>query len=345
MSVDAHNMHAILCRFAQDWTEAHALAAEQLASWRPQESILHVVVAGMGGSAIGGDLLRAYLYDRISVPIFVCRHYTLPAFVGPHTLVCISSYSGQTEETLSAYEEAIARKAQVVVTTSGGTAADMARRYGHPLVCIPAGRPPRTALAYLFTPLLHAVWQAGLIPDPRAEIAETRQVLEEHLGRYPHASEDNPALRLSRALHGRLPILYAGHGPMEAVALRWRGQFSENAKVLAYGHVLPEMNHNEIVGWENLPELLRQTAVIFLHDAEDHPRVHLRMRITRTLLQPYTDSIHDIYSEGQSRLSRMFSLIYLGDWTSYYLALLYAVDPTPVSKIEFLKKELLQAQL
>ncbi|MCS7081884.1 MAG: bifunctional phosphoglucose/phosphomannose isomerase [Bacteroidetes bacterium] len=340
MSVDQHNMHGILCRFPEDWSEAHALATEALADWLPSRPVHQVLVAGMGGSAIGGDLLRAYLRDRAPAPILVCRHYSVPTFVGPHTLVLVCSYSGQTEETLSAYEQAVAQGAQVLVVSSGGRAAELAARYGHRLVRIPPGRPPRTALAYLFAPLLHAAWRAGLCADPHTEIAETAQLLEAHLARYAHASEHNPAVRLAQALFGKLPILYAGHGPMEAVALRWRGQLAENAKVLAYGHVLPEMNHNEIVGWQNLPELLRQMAVVFLHDPEDHPRVRQRMRITRRLIQPHAASVHDLYAEGQGRLARMLGLIYLGDWTSYYLALLYEVDPTPVAKIDLLKAEL-----
>lgn len=303
--------------------------------------IRSIVLCGLGGSAIGGDILRSYAAGELAVPLIVNRHYTLPRFVDRNTLVIISSYSGNTEETVSAHREALRRKARILCVTSGGTTAKLAARAGSPVITIPGGAPPRSALGYSFFPLLIAFGRLGLIRDKRREIAETIALLDAQRARFITTDpETNPALALALRLRGRISVIYSSTERFDAVNTRWRGQIAENAKALSFGHVLPEMNHNELVGWKALVDQMHQIQVILLRDAHDHPRVKVRMDITREILRKYTDHVAEVWSEGTSPLARMFSLIYLGDWVSLYLAVLHKEDPTPVDVIDYLKNEL-----
>ena len=302
--------------------------------------IRNMVVTGLGGSAIGGDLLRSYLSDRLPFPCVVNRHYMMPEFVDEESLVVVSSYSGNTEETISAHRDATKRRAQVFCISSNGTTERLAARYRQSLITIPGGFPPRAALAYSFFPLLVTLSKARIVASQGDAIKETIALLRKKSRVYDSPSAPNPALRIARALHAKLPIVYSSADRFDAVNVRWRGQLAENAKVLAFGHVIPEMNHNELVGWNVLKPLMRNMAVIFLRDRGDHDRVALRMDITKELVRPYAGRIIEIESEGRSLLARMFSLIYLGDWVSFYLAILNRVDPTPVKVIDYLKGEL-----
>jgi len=337
---DGAQMLGRVMRLPEQVREARAIG-EGLALQRPRATIENIVVAGMGGSAISGDLLRSALGAELPVPMLTQRYYRLPGFVNPHSLIILSSYSGDTEETLSCYDDAIARRAPVLCICSGGELAHRANKDGHPCIAIPGGLPPRAALGYLTIPVLVALAKLGLIADPATELDETIALLEiqcQALG--PTVDEEkNRAKHLARKLHGKIPIIYASI-ENEAVALRWKGQFSENAKTLAFANCFPELNHNEIVGWEGMKELQRQFQVIFLRDRDDHPRIQKRMEITQELLKRETNPVVEIPSEGSSRWARLFSLIAMGDFTSVYLAVLNGVDPTPIEKIQWLKKRL-----
>lgn len=299
-----------------------------------------IVVSGLGGSAIGGDLLRSYLSDQLEIPFLINRHYTLPRFVGPSTLVVISSYSGGTEETLASYHEAMKRKAQIICFTSGGEIAALARKNRQTLVMLPKGYPPRAALGYSFFPLLLTLARYRVIPSQDAAVRETVALLKKLSVRYRLTGQKNRALELARQLYNKIPVIYSSTERTDAVNLRWRGQIAENAKTLAFGHVFPEMNHNELVGWKVLRRVMEEMAVIYLHDREDHPRVTMRMDVARGIIGEFAARIIDVKSEGKSRLARTFSLIHLGDWTSFYLAMLNGVDPTPVHVIDYLKRQL-----
>jgi glucose/mannose-6-phosphate isomerase len=300
-----------------------------------------IVLCGLGGSAIGGDILRSYLAGELRIPFLVNRHYTLPGFVGPSSLVIISSYSGNTEETNSAHREALRRGAQLLCITSGGKTSALARSRRSPLITIPGGSPPRAALGYSFFPLLIALSRMGFIRSRQREIRETIALLEEKSPLYATPdSATNPALQLAELLQHRITVLYSSTEHMDAVNTRWRGQIAENGKALCFGHVLPEMNHNELVGWYALHQQMKEMQVVFLRDAGDHPRVKIRMDISRQILREYTPHLTEVWSEGTTLLARMFSLLYLGDWVSFYLAMLHRVDPTPVRVIDHLKQEL-----
>lgn len=304
-------------------------------------NITSILITGLGGSAIGGDLLRAYLGDEIDVPITVNRHYNLPKFVGKNTLVIASSYSGNTEETISALKEATRRKAKVLCISTGGVVTELSRKYKQPCMKIPGGLQPRAALAYSFFPLLVALSKGGFVRSKDKDIKETIELLKHKALDYGNPqSSSNAPMELAGKIKGRLPIIYSSSLRLDAVNLRWRGQIEENAKQLAYGNLLPEMNHNELVGWNMLRDILSKMYVVFLRDKGDHARVSVREDITKSIVGQYAAGVSEIRSEGTSLLTRMFSLIHFGDWTSFYLAILNNQDPTPVKAIDHLKNEL-----
>lgn len=303
--------------------------------------IQNIVITGLGGSAIGGDLLRSYLSDELSIPLLVNRNYNLPEFVDESSLVVVSSYSGNTEETISAHLDAHKRKSQIVCITSGGETEKLAKKYKNNLIKIPKGYPPRAALGFSFFPILILLSKLGFVRNKQKEIRETISLLKKKSKTYQNLDADkNPALQLAQKFFNRLPIIYSSSEHFDSVNIRWRGQLSENSKVLAFGNVLPEMNHNELVGWKVLKSAMANMIVVFLKDKNDHNRVKIRMKITEGIVKEYAADVLYIESEGNSLLTRMFSLIYLGDWASYYLAIINGIDPTPVKVIDYLKNEL-----
>ena len=301
-----------------------------------------IVVTGLGGSSISGDLLRSYLHGECCVPIMVNRHYSLPAFVGPETLVCAVSYSGNTEETLSAFAEARARGARLLAVTSGGQLAEMADAWRIPCVRVTEGLPPRTTLGYLFTPMLGILARLGLISDQKAPVAETVEVLRDLGAQYRPGIETfrNLPKALAKDLLDRFPLIYGVQDFSDVVAYRWRTQFNENSKILACHQVFPELNHNEVVGWQGPLASALDVWVVLLRDGQELGRIAQQIEITKAFLQERAAGITEVWSQGQSRLARLFSLLYTGDFTSYYLALLRGVDPKPVEAIDRLKARL-----
>ncbi|MCL5266182.1 MAG: bifunctional phosphoglucose/phosphomannose isomerase [Chloroflexi bacterium] len=302
-----------------------------------------VVVLGMGGSAIGGDLVRTLIADELKVPMQVVRDYDLPAFVGPNTLVVASSYSGSTEETITAFNGAIARKSKVLAITTGGKIKDMAQRMSFPLVVFDYKAQPRAALGFSFVLLLGVLQKLGLVSEVRG-LDEAVQVMERSRARMEPAqpAASNPAKQMAQRIHGRLPIVYGG-GLLSEVARRWKGQMNENSKAWSYFEVMPELNHNAVVGYEFPKDLASKLVVIFLDSNLIHPRTRLRYRITQDILTKRGVSFEVVEAEGTSPLAQMMSSIYVGDYVSYYLAILNRVDPTPVDVISYLKQELARA--
>ncbi|MDK2887287.1 MAG: glucose/mannose-6-phosphate isomerase [Thermoanaerobacter sp.] len=308
----------------------------------PAGQFKHIVVTGLGGSAIGGDFLRVYAARRLGVPVVVNRDYVLPEFVGPHTLVFAVSYSGNTEETLSAYARAREKGAALVVLTTGGRLGEMARQDGVPVITVPGGIAPRSATGYLFLPTLAVLYRMGLLPDPGQEVHECVSLLqsmrEELKPEVPRDS--NPAKMLAAGFYNRIPVIWGSSGTTEVVAQRWKGQINENAKAPAYWNVFPELNHNELVGFEFPGELLRRLYVVILRDPHDHPRVQKRFAITREIMEGAVAGVVEIMARGSGALARLYSLVYIGDYASVYLAMLYGVDPGPVRVIDTLKARL-----
>ncbi|MCX5679641.1 MAG: bifunctional phosphoglucose/phosphomannose isomerase [Candidatus Omnitrophica bacterium] len=304
---------------------------------------VNIVCAGLGGSAIGADIMRSYAADEARMPISVCRNYTLPNFVGKTSLVIVSSYSGNTEETLSAYKDAKDRGAKIIVITSGGQILQMAKADGNACLIIPSGLPPRCALGYSFFPLLTLMSKIGVITDKSTDVDETIRVLEVLRDKKVGAAvagTKNIAKKIASDLYEKYGIIYGGQDHIDCVVTRWRGQIAENSKALASSHVFPEMNHNEIVGWENPKKVLESFVVIILRDKADHPRTAKRMDISKVIMKKKAAKIIEVTSIGESLLARIFSLVYIGDFVSYYLAILNKCDPTPVESVTYLKNEL-----
>lgn len=339
---DKANMLDLLLGFPEQCGNAYKIAEDfQPPPVYKETAFKNIVFSGLGGSAIGADLIRSYLSDEIKVPVLVSRDYILPAFVDENTLVFICSYSGDTEETLSSYYEARRRGAKIIALSSGGKLQNAAIEDKIPFVSIPKGYPPRTALGYSFFPWLMILNKLGLIGNKASDVEDTISNMSKLSGICNPSVKTvkNPAKRLAEALKGKYIIIYAANKHFDAVITRFRGQFEENSKTLASTHVFPEMNHNETVGWENPKRLLKDFAVLLLRDVSEHPRVAMRMKITAGIIKKKSKVI-EMHSEGGSLLSRMFYLIYLGDFASYYLAILNRRDPTPVEMVVYLKKEL-----
>ena len=343
IQIDPMEMWSLIAAFP-DHIEDAARAVENLLLPRAEgkPAVSSLVISGLGGSAISGDLARAAAGSTIKLPLIVNRDYDLPSFVNASTLVIASSYSGNTEETLSVYAQAKAAGADVVCITSGGFLAEQARQDSFPVVQLPGGLPPRAALGYALTTLLGVLRAKGIIPDMGGDIKESVALLRAIREKYRPETPvgDNPSKQLAAELHEKIVAVYGSSGIMDAAAYRWRSQIAENAKNLAFHHALPEMNHNELVGWLRPETALKNIGVIFLRDRNDHPQVQKRFDLTRKVIEGRAGVVREIQSEGRSRLARILSVVYLGDFTSLYMAYLNRLDPTPVTVIDIFKGKL-----
>jgi glucose/mannose-6-phosphate isomerase len=308
----------------------------QLTEW---DSPGGLIVAGMGGSGIGGKLARAMLGDHASRPILTASTYGLPAWTTPDTTVLCASYSGNTEETLACYEAAGALGARRVVVTSGGRIAELARADGVPVIPVAGGFQPRAAVAYMTVAALEVAGLCGAGPRMGSELDVAADHLEQLVVEWgAEGPEDSESKTLARGLADSVAVI-AGSGVTLPIAYRWKTQINENAKIPAFAHELPELDHNEIVGWQNAAALGRFAAV-FLDDADTHPRVQQRIALTRELVAEQATATYVVASRGVTAVERVFSLVLLGDLVSLYMAVLRGVDPTPVDVIEQLKGEL-----
>ena len=333
--IDAGGMVDITTSFPRQCEKALELAA----AWAlpsPSIAVGQVVVAGMGGSAAGGDLLHS-LADK---PVVVNRRYGIPRFVGSHTLFFAVSHSGNTEETLSAYQAAREADGLVLVIAGGGKLIEAATADGVPFCEVPGGQPPRTAFGYLFLPLFSAAQTYGAIAADEGATREMISVLEEaaeECGPMNPTSE-NPAKQLAVALTGTIPIIYGAEGFTAPVALRWKTQFNENAKVPAFSYSFPEMNHNEVMGWEGVRQE-NAFAVVLLRDRGESPRMKARFEITKSFIKDKAP-LYEVWSRGDAPVTRAVYLNYVGDWVTLYSALLRGVDPTVIESIDKLKEAL-----
>lgn len=300
-----------------------------------------ILILGMGGSAIGADILQGILGGRLRRNIFVNRTYAIPGWVSRETLVVACSYSGNTEETLSALDQAARRGTPIAAVTSGGKLKEWARRRGAALLTIPAGLSPRAALGYLtFAPM--GMWvRLGWLKEDLLDVEGSCRLLEQFILKELHPSvrkADNPAKQMALQLKGRLPILYGAADGWEGITYRWRTQLEENAKTLAFHHLFPEATHNELSGWVRPRAIFSRVAAVFITDRDVHPRTRRRMEFAASVIRREGTAVLWAKVPGPSVLSRMLRLIALGDFVSVYLALLYRVDPTPVERVEALKR-------
>ena len=300
-----------------------------------------VVILGMGGSAIGGDLVSNLVTSEAKLPIIIHRDYNLPAFIDSKTLVIASSYSGMTEETLSSFEQALETDSKKLVITTGGKLKIMAEERNVPVFSFAYKAQTRAALAFSFLPILGLLQRLGFINDKSADVTETVEVLQKLSQRINEgvSLSRNPAKQLANRLYGHLPIIY-GADILSEVAHRWKTQLNENSKAWAFYEVFPELNHNAVVGYQFPLELASKIVVVLLRSACLPRRIQPRYQLTCQLLEQAKVSYQIMDGEGTSPLSQMMGLVLFGDYTSYYLAILYKTAPSPVKAIDYLKKQL-----
>ncbi len=335
--IDEEDMLGILENFPEHIEEELEESEINLLPFQPD----NIVVTGMGGSAIVGDTLKNFLAKRIKVPVYVNKDYTLPSFVGDKTLLIVISYSGNTEETLSAARRGIDRNAKVVAISSDGELEKICRERGLVFIPIPSGYPPRAAFAFLFVPVLKLLSEL-LIYDSEVDMLDAVKVLKELRDRIKAdiPKKENEAKKLAERIHGKIPIIY-GHSIYNAVANRWHTQFNENAEILSWYGPLPEMNHNEIVGWDGDEADKKSHFIpIFLRDKKEPDVIQKRIELTKELVFEDIDDVIEVWTDAETQLARILYLVYLGDYVSIYLALLRGKNPEPVRVIDELKKRL-----
>jgi glucose/mannose-6-phosphate isomerase len=302
----------------------------------------NIIVAGMGGSAIGGEMLKDWSRNQLIVPLEICRDYNLPEYADEKTLVLVSSYSGDTEETLSAFLDALRRKCMIFCVSSGGEVIKAAKKHKIPYIQVPGGMPPRAALPYMLIPMLTYLEKAGLVKGVTEEIDEAISVIEEIVKQNSREvrQSDNFAKSTAHFLWESAPVIY-GWGPFRSVAQRFKQQFNENSKSPAKWEYFPELNHNEIVGWSGKGEQCKQFSAVFIRDPDGEPHeIECRIDITKAIIQSAGLVTFDLEVQGKSRLAKMLSTVVVGDFMSVYFGVERNADPTPVPVIDLLKNTL-----
>lgn len=324
-------MKALVEAFPNHLREALAIGrAAQLK--KPSTKIDNIVISGLGGSGIGGKIVSQLVGEKVAVPIICTNDYVLPEFVGKNTLVIISSYSGDTEETVAALQEAEAKGAEIACVTSGGKVAARAEEKGYNLILIPGGNPPRSMFGYSSVQLFFVLRAYGFIDNYfEAQVENSIALIEGDIENIRKTSR-----AIGEKVVDHIPVLYS-EAQYEGVAIRWRQQINENSKMLCWHHIFPEMNHNELVGWTGGDN---RVAVIILRNEDDHKRSQLRMELCKKLMGEKCDTILEAWSKGTNRIERSYYLIHLGDWISIDMAELRNEDAVAIPAIIFLKNEL-----
>jgi len=339
--VDKAHMLDGLARFPEQIKEALTIAeAVQRFNFL---KIDNVVVAGMGGSAISGDIMLSLFRDKLDVPLVVNREYDLPKWVNKDTLVICISYSGNTDETLSSFKIASQKKCKILCISTGGKLQDLAEKRGIPFIKIPAGIQPRAATAYLLFPSIIFLKKIGLLKTAiETDIEETIAVTTDFvtLNKKEVPEENNLAKQLAKKIFNTIPQIY-GWGVYTPIAIRWRHQLNENSKIIARSDIVPECNHNDIVGWSGNPDISKQFSCILFRDKDEETiDMTTRLNFMRDLFHNTAGNVIEISPKGKSHLAKMMYLMCLGDFTSCYLAVLRGINPSPVDIITELKKRL-----
>lgn len=321
----------------QSWAQVAHGSAPLILAPLPQP-VRQIVICGVGGSAISADILRNALQDELDIPLHTLRSYHLPHWVGSDTLVIASSYSGNTEETLSAVQQALERECPIVCLTTGGMLQALAREHDLREVALQTGLQPRYALYTSLFTLVRTLHALELIPAQTAAIAACEQRLRDRAEAL--SQPVNAALNLAESLVGTLPVVYSAVGLNEGAGVRLKSQFNENSKMQAFHHSFPEMNHNEIVGWESAHELGIRWSVLLLDDPAMPVEISRRYGICADLLAEQDVPVYTLQGQGLTPLERLVDLAYFGDWLTYYLAVLRGKDPSEIDFIHHLKRAL-----
>ena len=336
-NIDVSNMKDAIKSFPNQIRESFAIM-KNWSSINEYDNIQNILILGMGGSAIGGDLVKVMAQNSCSIPIIINRSYSIPEWVDDKTLVMASSYSGNTEETLSAFKKCHEKKSPILILSTGGILSNYASELHLDKIVMPKGLQPRAALGFSFTLIALTLKYFNFISgDIIDEIKKTIDILEQLKFDIPDSS--NFALQIAKEIYGTCPIIYGSEDMGWLVALRLKGQLAENAKILSFHNHFPEQNHNEIEGWTKNEHIMKNFSVIWIKDEEDHDGIKLRMEISSELIKPVSSKHIYIYQSGENRIERLIKMIYCVDWISYYLALLNEVDPTPVNRIQELKSK------
>lgn len=295
-------------------------------------NINNVLIAGLGGSGIGGSIIADVFAPQINIPILISKDYSIPNFVNKNTLVIASSYSGNTEETIYAVKKALKMNAEVAIITSGGMLKEIAEKNNLNKIYIPGGHPPRAMFGYSFTQLFYLLNHYNVID--LSFVAEFNKSISLLVKNEKNIKDD--ALALAKNLYKKTPVIYVAHG-FEGVATRFRQQLNENSKMLCWHHVIPEMNHNELLGWRvNVDNL----AVVFFRNELDNKRNKIRIEINKEVVKKHTKDVYEVISRGDSVIQNTLYHIHFGDWVSWYLSELNDVDAIEIDVINYLKKEL-----
>lgn len=328
-------MKQLVVNFPQQLAEAIAIGNKHSFKTK-KNNFQNIVLSGLGGSGIGGSITQNYIADSCSIPFVVNKDYFLPGFINEKSLVLISSYSGNTEETLAAMQQAIKMKATVICITSGGKVQELAKKHNLDCVIIPSGMPPRSCLGYSMVQVLYVLHHLGYVKKSfEKDLKATIDLLKKEA-----KAIQKEAKAVAKKLVNKMPIVYAA-ADFEGVAVRFRQQINENGKMLCWHHVIPEMNHNELVGWRKKDP---NQAVVLLRNTTDYKRTQMRMEINKEVFKKYTKTIIEIHSKGKSYLERAFYLIHLTDFVSVDLAELNKLDPTEVKVIDYLKGALAKSK-
>jgi len=323
-------MKALVQDFTNQLRDAKIIADKAIVS--PSSQIKNIVVTGLGGSGIGGTIISELVADTCSVPIVVNKDYFLPAFVDESTLLIVSSYSGNTEETLHALEQAIVKKAQIIAVSGGGKVMQLAKQHQFDFIEVPGGKPPRSAIAYSLVQLMKILTEKGLAEQKLFEDLDAAILLLDQ----NNETIQSESKKIAEKLFNKIPVLYS-LGTCEGTVVRFRQQINENSKMLCWHHTFPEMNHNELVGWTQKNNDL---VVVTFHTSFDFNRTKKRYEFCRPIFEKYSSEVIDIHAKGSSKLEQFLYLINLGDWISCELADLKGIDPVEVNVINELKEEL-----
>ncbi len=309
-----------------------ALDIANSAKLSPKQNIQNIVITGLGGSGIGGTIISELVADSCSVPVLSNNDYFLPEFVNNNTLVIISSYSGNTEETLEAMQQALTKKAQIICVTSGGKVEELAKQNNLDVIKIPGGNPPRSCIGYSLVQLIKIFTHYNFAPASLLnDIKNSITLLEKE-----NSNIITESKHIAKVLLNKIPVIYS-LGSCEGVSVRFRQQINENSKMLCWHHVFPEMNHNELVGWTTKNDDL---AVITFRTSFDYKRTEKRYEVCKSVFEKYSSGVTDITAKGNSKAEQFIYLIHIGDWISVLIAELRAIDPVEVNIIDHLKKEL-----
>ena len=296
------------------------------------KEIRNILICGLGGSGIGGTIVSDIISSKVNIPIAATKDYSIPNFVNEHTLVIANSYSGNTEETLYALEKCQARGAEIAVITSGGKLKTIAEENKYNNIIIPGNQPPRAMFGYAFTELFFMLNHYGIIDDSfKSDFDKAINLIDTE-----KADIQKQAMSLAKKMYKQTPVIYVAKG-FEGVAVRFRQQLNENSKMLGWHNVVPEMNHNELLGWRtNVDDL----AVVYFRNKCDYDRNQIRMDINKKVISKFTSNITEIWSKGDSLIENSLYHISVGDWTSWYLSEMNNVDAIEIDVIDFLKGEL-----